>query len=394
LLLLILTILVPSSIYTIFSIFKPPVLPSSKFRIYKTNDEYSNTAMISNDTLKIQFFTNEVEYGNLTSQPIYEIEIVFPKTSDCDLLNIQQWIDLLNTTFNNTNVNIPSYTNLGKILQCDWSFFPYQYDFLSNKTVYIKSAIIKIINNSNYCIKFLARWSLLQLFGKAMTGDTLNPVDQQGSRISVMSQNRIKLNKNTKNDINNNRLLPKNNKSLYMQCDEETIYGILDTQIQQFFPFYATTDGNIQLPIACMKRSAELIILPKQTFIGLYDGYSNPNLWSFGVKFRSVETWIYINLDTADAHPIHFHLTSGYMLPSSTYNSSKYSNLSNQQTYSRDIYQVGPNQTVSFNLTWPYYPSYKTTKSPKIRCLGGVIHCHFLPHNDVNSMMVQYFVDE
>ena len=33
-----------------------PCVPTSKFRIYKTNDKYSNTAMISNDTLKIQLF--------------------------------------------------------------------------------------------------------------------------------------------------------------------------------------------------------------------------------------------------------------------------------------------------------------------------------------------------
>lgn len=64
-----------------------------------------------------------------------------------------------------------------------------------------------------------------------------------------------------------------------------------------------------------------------------------------------------------------------------------------QLTYSRDIYQVGPQETVSFYLTWSYYSSYDKTDSPDIRGVGGVIHCHFLQHNDANSMIIQYFVD-
>jgi hypothetical protein len=61
--------------------------------------------------------------------------------------------------------------------------------------------------------------------------------------------------------------------------------------------------------------------------------------------------------------------------------------------YSKDIYQVGPQETVSFNLTWPHYSSNDSTKKPPIRCIGGVIHCHFLQHNDANSMIIQYFVN-
>ena len=26
--------------------------------------------------------------------------------------------------------------------------------------------------------------------------------------------------------------------------------------------------------------------------------------------------------------------------------------------------------------------------------IGGVIHCHFLQHNDANSMIIQYFVEQ
>ena len=80
---------------------------------------------------------------------------------------------------------------------------------------------------------------------------------------------------------------PKKNKSLFMRCDEIGTYGTYDAEIQQIFPFYATGDGNIQLPIACMKRNAELIIGPQMTYNGLYDGYLNDNLNSFSVKLRT-----------------------------------------------------------------------------------------------------------
>ncbi len=144
-----------------------------------------------------------------------------------------------------------------------------------------------------------------------------------------------------------------------------------------------------------MKRNAELIISPQQTYVGLYDGYLNDNLNSFSVKLHSTETWLYTNGDCADSHPLHFHLTSGFVSPQSSYNSQglvsckrKY----NPLVYGKDIYQIGPQETLAFNLTWPHYSSYDKTKSPKFRCIGGVIHCHFMQHNDSNSMIIQYYV--
>jgi hypothetical protein len=183
---------------------------------------------------------------------------------------------------------------------------------------------------------------------------------------------------------------------LFAKCDEVATYGTLDAEIQQIFPFYATSEGNVQLPIACMKRNAELIIMPSSTYVGLYDGYLNDNLNSFSVRLRSSEIWIYTNGDCADAHSLHFHLTSGYASPQSNYNSPgllSCQRLYNPLTYPRDIYQIGPQEIVSFYLTWPYYASFETTGSPDLPCLGGFIHCHFLQHNDANSMIIQYYVD-
>jgi FtsP/CotA-like multicopper oxidase with cupredoxin domain len=372
--------------------YKPNVLPSSKFKIYKTNDEYSNTAMISNDTIIIEFFSNPIQYGDKTTIPVEIIKVVFQESN---FLNIQEWINLANNTFNNINLenyNLDGYEKLSDILQCDWSFFPYQYPYMYNKNIIIKSAIIKTTNNSPYYIRILGRWTILQFFGKSMTGATLDN-DSLSKKINIQNKFNRNNNYNTKNPFH---LEPIKNKSQYIKCDEFALYGIYDADIQAFFPYYATSDGDTQLPIACMKRNGELIISENSIFKGFYDGYLNDNLNSFSVKLKSTELWSYSNGDNADNHPIHFHLTSGFALPELVYNSPGLLSIErnyNPLIYSRDIYQIGPQQTIGFYLTWPNYPSNQKTSSPDITGVGGVIHCHFLAHNDSNSMIIQYYID-
>lgn len=358
--------------------FKPPILPTSKFRIFETNDTYSNTAMISNDMLTIQFFDQEVAYGDISQTPLATTVVIFPPTPTCKLMNVQEWMNLVNTTFKQSTVQLSNNTiSLDTIHTCDWSFFPYRYDFMYSKSIYIKSAVIKTTNQSQYWIRLLGRWPLLQFFGKPLAGITLNPTTKN------LPQSKT------------NRLAPNKGSHHYIKCDEIGTYGTYDAEIQQIFPAYATSDGNIQLPIACMKRNAELIISPQETYIGLYDGYLNDNLNSFSVKVRSSEQWIYTNGDNTDAHSLHFHLTSGYASTHSVYTSQELLNCKshNELTYSRDIYQIGPQKVVSFFLTWPKYSSRDTTTSPHLHCIGGVIHCHFLLHNDQNSMIIQYYID-
>lgn len=371
--------------------FKPPVLPSSKFKIYKTNDKYSNTAMISNDNISIEFFNQKITYGDKTTSPVYTVKVIFPETN---FLNIQEWIDLINNTFENTNISdFDTYTKLSDILHCDWSFFPYQYNYMYDKNICLKSAIIKTQNNSQYYIRILGRWPILQFFGKSLTAGTIdNNIQKNNVQKTKFYRSNLD-NYNTKNKYHSNII--KNNHQ-YIKCDEYGIYGIYDADIQAFFPQYATTDGDVQLPIACMKRNGELIINENTTFLGFYDGYLNDNLNSFSVKVKSSELWIYNNGDNADHHPIHFHLTSGYAIPQLNYNSPKLlskSNNNNPLIYSRDIYQIGPQETIGFYLTWPNYPSDQKTSSPNISGVGGVIHCHFLAHNDSQSMIIQYYVD-
>jgi hypothetical protein len=372
--------------------------------------------MISNDTLKIQIFTHEIAYGDGTQIPLATVTIIFPPTlPQGHLLNLQEWIDLVNKTFRRTTITIDSHqVNLDTILQCDWSFFPYALNFLYQKTAYVKSAVIKTLNSSNYWIRFLGRWPLLQFFGKPLTGSTLDPssdlllqlrTKQQQQRAKIRSKYNEMLALKQTQEIKsssifpsqkNDRLPPQKGPGLYLKCDEVGTFGTFDTEIQQIFPFYATSDGDVQLPIACMKRDAELIISPQQTYIGLYDGYLNDNLNSFSVQLRSNETWIYTNGDCADAHSLHFHMTSGFASPQSNYNSPgllSCKRLYDPLVYSRDIYQIGPQETASFHLTWPHYSSYDRTKTPAFRGIGGVIHCHFLQHNDANSMIIQYYID-
>jgi len=343
--------------------YRPVCLPTSRFKIVKTNDKFSNTTMISNDTLRVQIYDNDIEYGqnfNRNKNPIIDMSIIFPEN---DNLNIQEWINLINNTFSKTEINYKGYKNLGDILFCNWSFFPYKLNLLNNQII-IKSTIITIINKSNYNIRFLARWPLLQLFGKSMTGDRLN------------------------NKTNNNN-------SQYIKCNEYELYGINDADIQEIFPFYATSDGNIQLPIACMKRNCEMIIKQNSIYKGIYDGFWNDNLNSFSVKLNTTELWLYNNGDSADAHSLHFHNTSGYTLPYEEYNSSEITTKNKPYkvfTYGRDIYQIGPNQTIGFYLSWNNYSSEDKTNTPNIKGCGGMIHCHFLKHNDSNSMSIQYYI--
>lgn len=350
--------------------YKPNVLPSTEFRVTKTNDTYINIAMISNDTFTIQGFDNIVPYNDTTTSPIFSVKITIPPTDPRANLNIQQWINVLNDSLRMTNITVNGQTvSAINIISFDWSFFPYGVNLLSNVngvngvTKYFKSAVIKTKNSSKYCIRIKGRWAILQMMGKSLTGNvnTTPPTQHSGPCCSTDTP-----------------------------CDEESIYGVYDNYIQSFYPYYATTDENTQLPILCPQRDGQLIIPSNQTHIGFYDGFSNDNVKVFSAKLRSTEIWTYLNGDNADSHPLHFHLTSGFSYRALSPNGDYETGLT--QTYSRDVYQVGPQQSMSFALTWPYYSSQDTTNSPYIPNIGSVIHCHFLQHYDSNSMALIYAI--
>ena len=119
-------------------------------------------------------------------------------------------------------------------------------------------------------------------------------------------------------------------------------------------PYYATSNPEVQIPISSVEQNAELIISPGQVFKGFLDGFANDNLMSYSVKRESSEQLVYHNGDTADAHPFHFHLTSGFASVASPYSSPGLLTAERSYAsylYSRETYGIGPQQTVSFTLS-------------------------------------------
>ena len=343
--------------------FKPKILPTSRFTIHKTNDRYSNTAMISNDTLFIQIYDSILSYGDFTTDPIATVQVVFPSSDNS--LNIQEWIDIINQTFSSTLIDIPQYPeyrNVSDMLSCDWSFFPYYISFVPKRSIVIKSAVIMTTNKTPFTIRFLGRIMLINFFGKSLIGQELN--ESYDTKY----------------------------KHLYIPCNERQIYGILDADIQTIWPHYSTDDPSFQLPITCMRRNGELIIKPLSTFTGIYDSFKNNNLQVFNVKVNKTESWIYHNADAGDAHCLHFHLTSGFVIPQNN-KQILLTDPSLPQFYSRDVYQIGGQQSIQFLLTFPEISSEDGNPvSHPFHHLGGVIHCHFLAHNDENGMYIQFGV--
>jgi FtsP/CotA-like multicopper oxidase with cupredoxin domain len=351
--------------------YKPNILPTSNFRVVKTDDQYINIAGISNDNFIIECFQNDISYNSISSSPpIFSFSITLQETPRIVNLNIQEWVDYLNNAL--AGINITSNEKIflaSNILTFDWSFFPYGVMLLNGTTQYIKTAVIKIKNNTNYYIKITGRWSLLQLMGKCMTGrlNLTPPLENSGPCCSTDSP-----------------------------CDEYMLYNVYDNYIQTFYPYYATNIDSKPIGILCPRRNAELIIGPLQSNIGLYTGFDNENLDSFTVQYSSSEIWTYLNADPADSHPLHMHMTSGFSYQKlslinnipNTPGSNTIPGLTN--IFSRDIYQIGPQQSISFALKWVFYSSLDTTDSPYLPNIGGVVHCHYLAHSDLNTMMLSY----
>lgn len=351
--------------------YKPKIIPSSNFRVTKTQDQFINIAGISNDNFTIDFFKNEISYNDYSTSPLLSVLIELPPTTSRFNLNVQEWVDLLNTSlkkiikFNNKSFLISD------LISFDWSFFPYGINLLDGTIKFIKSAVIKTINKSTYYVRITGRWPFLQLIGKSMTGavNFTPPTPFSGPCCSIDSP-----------------------------CDEFYLYGVYDNYIQAIYPYFATNNSSKQIGILCPRRNAQLILIPKQTYIGLYDGYFNDNLDSFSVNFGSTEIWTYLNADSQDSHPLHFHQSSGfaYQMLSAANNKPNSPGSNNTvgftQTYSRDIYEIGPQTSISFAIKWTTYSSEDTTDTPYIPNLGGVIHCHYLTHEDLNSMMITYSI--
>jgi FtsP/CotA-like multicopper oxidase with cupredoxin domain len=92
-------------------------------------------------------------------------------------------------------------------------------------------------------------------------------------------------------------------------------------------------------------------------------------------------------MDNQDTHPLHFHLISGYVNISKGLVSKKEDYL--PYLYSRDIYGVPPQQTISFYLKFPNYASDQGSLNPKVLWTGFMGHCHLILHHDMNMLFLK-----
>ncbi|AYV82473.1 MAG: multicopper oxidase [Hyperionvirus sp.] len=335
--------------------YKPTVLPGCKFKIYPTNTKYINYDMLSNDTLKIQFYDQSIFYGDNVTHDIGVVNIKFPSTVEKEMpLDVDEWIASVNVEFRRTDVIIGGeLTNLGEILHLDWTFFPFKYQYVTGETGYIKSVMMVINNTSPFNIRFTARWALLQFFGKPL-----------GTKTEGMSAAPM--------DFPNN----------------------YNMNIQQIIPTYATT--NPVVPKTTTDDEAELIINANLIYYGFLDGFQNDPFLNFTVKKDSSELWVYHNIAQQDSHPLNFHLTSGFVDAHSKVNSRHLVSSENDYSayiYSNDTYGIGPQQTIGFYLKFINYSSEETAikVDPPLKYLGYMYDSRYMTRHDMN-MMGNYFV--
>jgi FtsP/CotA-like multicopper oxidase with cupredoxin domain len=358
--------------------FRPATLPTLLFKIYPAADS-ENYAMLTNDTLTIEFFSSAIAYGDTSTIPTASATVVFPSTANAGQpLNIAEWVSLVNTQFAATFVVLNNIsTPLSSLLGLQWSFFPWSQVLLTGQATTLKSVIMVNRNSSLFYIRFRGPWNLLQFFGKSI-----------GAGMGMMAA------MTTCSDCNCG---PSCACTRTSKCSPTCTCWMknmsLNSNIEQIFPSYATTDPNAPIVLASMDAVAELIIAPSSSFLGFPDGFQSDNLLNFAVQTNSTERWIFNNLDDQDAHPFHFHLTSAYVDPNSPDISTGLVTAQTAywpQLYSKDVYAIGPQQRLSFFLKFANYTSAQSAVSPNVPNLGYMVHCHYASHHDMN-MMVSYF---
>ena len=171
-----------------------------------------------------------------------------------------------------------------------------------------------------------------------------------------------------------------------------------DMNIQKIFAAYATSDPNTQISMFTPYDYAQMIIPPQTTFKGFVDGFMNENFNNFSVESETSEQWIYSNLDNADFHPLHYHLTSGYVKTHNSRNSQGLVTVKNSffpYLYSRETYGVPAQQFIAFNLRFVHHNSLQWVLNPLlpgIKGMGFCVHCHILNHVSAGGMINSYFV--
>ena len=384
----------------------PRFLPTCLFNITPKNP-YANYEYLINDTLVVDIIDKN---GTILKHTI----IQFPETKVP--LNILQWTEMVNDFYSKTHIGIPGCMYLSEILSYEWTDYLYNAGPMVNeKNVLVKTVLIKNTNHSTeYTVQLSGECPLLLFFGKSL-GSIV-----EGQPKMIMGENPFTL-KNTKITVNTYIFYlmviisiiffvlwyrTKKNKSTTTKLGITTFTLISFTIVFYYFLVYKyirNSNKNIQRIVSCggsvkgMKiplnqsnQYTSFKISPGESYTGMPNGYANENMFSFCVKQQSSERWLFINADTDNSHPLHFHMTSGFADIQSNLNSPCMSNpeFNYNLTYSKDIYSIGASKSLLFYIK---FSNFNFVTNNVIPYLGYSFHCHFLLHHDM-AMMSQFGV--
>jgi hypothetical protein len=318
---------------------------------------------------------------------ITQIKIEFPQSEVP--MNIRIWTELVNNMYSQYCFKDEENTiYLSDILEYVWEPYLYVFTYLENQSsnvteenkyykpeTIIKNVRILNINKSNkYDVELESPFTLLTFFGKPFTG------------MPNMHMSNMKHNNQTTDKCGDNHD-DGNHDVCNCCCDPECHceqHNMPMDNLQQVFVYAGTRDGT---SVPEVNNNFTLMVYKKETYIGFCDGFNNDNFKNFSVKKNTSEKYCYYNGDATDAHPFHFHLSSGYVINEDQNLDTTKTNLLNYVYYSKDNYAIPPQSNITVRVKFDNYSS----EDGEIPYLGFMYHCHFMAHHDMN-MMSEYFV--
>jgi hypothetical protein len=416
------------------------ILPTCLFKILDNPNNYVSYEMITNNKLIVKLY-------NISKVNLQTIQITFDKNTNQLPYNITEWVDIVNTKFLNTNVNIPSkpsYSKLSDILTYGYEIVEYSVPYLDLSISPEKIHTIKIKNTNkttDLIIELVGPQSLLNFFGKPFMGMPMSMSMSTHSKFSLNNKGFKKINNKTNiNSCYSSKQMKKNvesccsskkvEKNVESCCSSKQIIEKCDTcdcvnggicncgdncncgdgccchedhtdnhmdnhnsSLKQSMAMSGDASGNTQQEDS--SGNFTLKIEPNTIYYGFTDGYMNENYSNFTVLKGSTEELYYCNLDATTTHPLHFHLSGFYFNPLNSNNSPNipYNNQPNSSTvyndyiqnlYSKDVVIVPPQQKLNYYIKYVY-------SSDNEPYLGYMFHCHLMAHHDM-AMMGQFYV--
>ena len=420
------------------------ILPTCLFKIIDNPNNYVSYEMITNNKLIV------ILYNSIYKVKLQTIQITFDKNTDKLPYNINEWVDIVNTKFHSTSVNIsskPSYSKLSDILTYSYEIVEYAVPYFeSSSSEIIHTIKIKNTNKtSDLIIELVGPLTLLNFFGKPFMGmpmsthskfssnnKSFKKINNKTNINSCYSSKQMKKNvesccssKKVEKNVESCCSSKKVEKNVESCCSSKQIIEKCDTcdcvnggicncgdncncgdgccchedhmdnnsSLKQSMAMSGDASGNTQY--ADSSGNFTLKIEPNTIYYGFTDGYMNENYSNFTVLKGSTEELYYCNLDTAITHPLHFHLSAFYFNPQNLNNSPDvpYNNQPNKNTVYNDYNQNLYSKDVVIvppQQKLNYYIKY-VYSSDNEPYLGYMFHCHLMAHHDM-AMMGQFYV--